>query len=114
MLLGKVHGLFGKMPEVGAVRSAIVVVGLSKDENVLAAPERILEDGGRSKVYIRVMTGCLIGGRPVKIPDAKLGNVFDRLDECLRIDYQRQGMGVNIIRKKSVRTGLRSRIEHRP
>ena len=84
MLLSKIHGLLGEMAEIGAVWSAIAVVSFSKDEDVVTASERILEEGSRSKVYIGVMPRDLVGGRPIEIPYTKLGNVFDRLGNGLQ------------------------------
>jgi hypothetical protein len=43
------------------VGGAVVVVGLGHDDDVVAAPEGILEDGCGTEVDIRVMTRSLVG-----------------------------------------------------
>jgi hypothetical protein len=37
---------------IGAIRGTIVIVGLCKDEDVVAATEGIFEDGSRAKVDV--------------------------------------------------------------
>lgn len=59
--LGLLHDLVGRMTEVGLIRSAVVVVGLGEDEDVVPSSEGILEDGCRAKVDIGVVTGGLVG-----------------------------------------------------
>jgi len=76
-ILGEIHGLLGMVTVVGFVRGAVVVVTFGKDEDVVTATEGILEDCGRTQVDIGVVAGSLVGGRTVKIPDAKLADVGD-------------------------------------
>lgn len=57
------------------VGGAVVVVGFGHDENVVAAPEGILEYGCGTKVDIRVMTWSLVGRRAVEVPDTEVANV---------------------------------------
>ena len=60
VVLGKIHNLLRVVTEVGAVRSAIVVVALCENKDVVAATEGVLEDGSRTKVDIGVTTGGLV------------------------------------------------------
>lgn len=60
---------------VGFVGSAVVVVALGEDEDVIAATERIFEDGDRSQIDIGVATRSLVGGRAVEVPNTQLTNV---------------------------------------
>jgi len=52
MLFGLVHDLLGMVAVVGPVGGAVVVIAFSENEDVVAASERILEDGSRAEVYI--------------------------------------------------------------
>jgi len=79
VFLGKLHRLGSEMAVVGAVGSPIAVVSFSKHKDVATTPEWVLEDGCWSKIYIGIMPWSLVGGRPVEIPYAKLGDVFDVL-----------------------------------
>ena len=63
------------MAVVGFVGSAVVVVALGEDEDVIAATERIFEDGDRSQIDIGVATRSLVGGRAVEVPNTQLTNV---------------------------------------
>lgn len=71
------------MTEVGPVRGAVAVVGLCENQDVVAATEGVLEDGGGTEVDIRVVSRGLIGGRTIEVPDAKLANVCDLLAHSL-------------------------------
>ena len=71
------------MTVVGAVGCAVIVVGLCKDEDVLATAEGVGEDGGGTKVDVRVAAGGLVGGRAIKVPNAELANVSDLLADGL-------------------------------
>ena len=51
-VLGKLHDLSGMVAEVGPVGSAIVVVALGEDKDVVTAAEGVLEDGSSTEVYI--------------------------------------------------------------
>ena len=68
---------------VSLVRRAVVVVRLGHDEDVVAAAERVLEDGGGAKVDIRVVPMCLVGGRAIEIPLAQLADVRNLLVDSL-------------------------------
>lgn len=83
MLLGEIHALLARMTKIGVVGSPIVVVSLSKHENVLATTERILENGSGTEVDIRVVARSLVGGRAVKVPNAQFGDVGDGFRQCL-------------------------------
>jgi len=84
MLVGSlVHDLLGVMAVVGPVGGSVVVVGLCKDEDVVTATERILEDGSRTQVDIGIMSGCLVGGGTVKVPDSELANICNLLADGL-------------------------------
>lgn len=61
MFLGLVHDLLGVMTVVGPVGGAIVVVGLSEDENVGGASEGVLEDRSRAEVDVGVAAWGLVG-----------------------------------------------------
>ena len=52
LIFGKLHGFVSVMAVVCPVRSAIVVVGLGEDEDVVAPSEGVFKDGGGTKVYI--------------------------------------------------------------
>ena len=60
------------MAEVCLVRGAVIVVGLSQDEDVVAPTEGVFEDGGRAKVDIGVVTRSLVSRGAVEIPDTEL------------------------------------------
>jgi len=62
LLYDLVHDFFGMVAVVGSVRRSVIVVGLGEDENVVTAAERVLEDGSRSKVDVRVVAGSLVCG----------------------------------------------------
>jgi hypothetical protein len=79
VFLGKVHDLGSVVTVVGLVGSAIVVVTLSEDEDVVTATEGVLENGSGPQVDIGVATRSLVGGRTVEIPDTELTNVGDFL-----------------------------------
>jgi hypothetical protein len=83
--------------EVGLVGGAVVVVRLAEDDDVVAATEGILEDGGRTEVDVGVMPRGLVGGRPVEVPDAELADVGDLgLDGLERVSGQKRGAGDNV------------------
>ena len=56
----EVHDLLCVMTEVGLVGSAVGVVGLGEDEDVVTATEGVLEDGSSPKVDIGVGTIRLV------------------------------------------------------
>lgn len=85
-----VHDLLRVMAVVGLVGSAIVVVALGKNEDVVTSTERVLEDGSGAKVYIRVVARGLVSGRAVKIPDAELVDACDFLGHSLLGGPRRQ------------------------
>jgi hypothetical protein len=66
--LDSLHDLVGVVAVVGRVGRAIVVVRLAEDEDVVALAERVLEDGDRPKVDVRVVARGLTGRRAVKVP----------------------------------------------
>jgi hypothetical protein len=73
------------MTVIGPVRSAVVIVTLGKDEDVVAAAERILEDGSRAQVDVRIMARSLVGGGTIEVPNAELADVGDLLAHGLRV-----------------------------
>lgn len=66
--LDGLHDLVGVVAVVGRVGRAVVVVRLAEDEDVVALAERVLEDGDRAQVDVRVVAGGLAGRRAVKVP----------------------------------------------
>lgn len=76
-VLGLVHNFLRVVTEISAVGGAIVVVGLCKNENVVTTAERILEDGSGAEIDVRVISRSLIGGRAIKVPNAKGADVSD-------------------------------------
>jgi hypothetical protein len=62
---------------VGPVGCAIVIVCFAQDEDVIASTEWILEDRDGTKINIRIMTGGLVGGGAIEIPDPELTDVGD-------------------------------------
>ena len=83
MVFGEVHDLGGMVTVVGLVRSAVVVVTLGEDEDVVTFSEGVLEDGSRPQVDIGVATRGLVGGRTVEIPYTQLTNIGDFLVNSL-------------------------------
>ena len=83
VVLGEVHDFGGMVTVVGLVGSAVVVIALGKDEDVVTTTEGVLEDGRGPQVDIGVATGSLVGGRTVEIPDTQLANVGDLLINSL-------------------------------
>lgn len=83
MVLGEIHDLLGVVTVVGAVGSTVVVVSLGENEDVLSAAERVLEDGGRTEMDVRVVTWGLVGGRAIKVPDAEVVDGLDLLGDRL-------------------------------
>ena len=86
LVLGEVHDLLGMVTVVGAVGGSVVVVALSEDEDVVAAAEGVLEDGGRAEVDIRVIAGGLVGGGTIEVPDAEGANVRNLLVDGLEAE----------------------------
>jgi hypothetical protein len=84
LLLCLLHDLVGMVAVVGPVGGAIVVVGLCKDEDVVTATEGILEDRGGTKVDIGVVSGSLVGGGAIEVPDTELADVGDLLGDGLK------------------------------
>lgn len=74
------------MAEVGFVGGAVVVVGLGENEDVIAATEGVLEDGGRAEVDIGVVTRGLVGRGTIKVPNAELADVGDFLGNGLKTE----------------------------
>lgn len=83
LVLSLVHDLLGVMTEVGLVRSAIVVVALRENQDVVTTTEGVFEDGGGAEVDIRIVSGSLIGGGTIEIPDTKRANVINLLGDSL-------------------------------
>lgn len=80
---GLVHDFLGMMTIIGSVGSAVVVVCLGEDEDVVTTAERILEDGSWAEIYIGVMARSLVCRGTVKVPDSKLANVRNLLADGL-------------------------------
>lgn len=83
LLLSKVHDLRSMVTEVGAVGSAVAVVALGENKDVVAAPEGVLEDGSRAEVDVGVVTGRLVRGRTIEVPDPQGADVGHLLGDCL-------------------------------
>ena len=83
-VLSEFHDLGGMVAVVGFVGSAVVVVALGEDEDVIAATEGILEDGSRPQIDIGVATGSLVGGRTVEVPNTQLTDVGNFVVNGLR------------------------------
>lgn len=78
------HHLVGVMSVVGRVGGTVVVVGLTKDEDVVSLSEGVLEDGDRSKVDVGVVAGGLAGGRSVEVPLCKAqGRTAEMVRQCV-------------------------------
>ena len=86
LVLGKLHNLGGMVAVVGPVGGTVVVVALGENEDVVAATEGVLEDGGRAEVDIRVIAGGLVGGGTIEVPDAEGANVRDLLVDGLETE----------------------------
>lgn len=78
-LLGLLHDLVRVVAEVGLVGSAIIVVALRKDEDVVAATERVFEDGSGTEVDVGVSSGSLVSRRTIEIPDPELVDALNLL-----------------------------------
>ena len=85
-VLGKLHDLSGMVAEVGPVGSAIVVVALCEDEDVVAAAEGVLEDSSRAEVDVGVVAGRLVGGGAIEVPDAQGADVGHLLGDSLETE----------------------------
>jgi len=79
VFLGEFHDLGGMVTVVGPIGSAVVVVALSEDDDVITTAEWILKDGSWPQVDVGVTTGSLVGGRTVKVPNTQLTDVGDFL-----------------------------------
>ena len=88
MILSEVHDLGGVVAVVGLVGSAVVVVTLGEDENVVTTTEGVLEDSSGPQVDVGVAAGSLIGGRTIEIPNTQLTDVGDFLVNGLYSDSQ--------------------------
>lgn len=88
VVLSEVHDLGGVMTVVGLVGSAIVVVTLGEDDDVVTATEGVLEDGSGPQVDIGVATRSLVGGRTIEIPNTQLTDVGDFFVNGLQDDVQ--------------------------
>lgn len=77
LVLCLLHDLCGMVTVVGPVGGTVVVVALCEDENVVTTTEGILEDGGGTKVDVRIVTWGLVGRRTVKVPNAEVSNILD-------------------------------------
>ena len=94
VILGEVHDLGGMVTVVGLVGSAVVVVTLGEDEDVVTLTEGILEDGSGPQVDIGVATRGLVGGRTVEIPDTQLSDISDFLVHSLYDNNQTTHQGI--------------------
>lgn len=75
------------MTEVRLIGGAVAIVGGSKDNNIITTAERIFVEGDWTKVNIRVMARCLVGGGTVKVPVGELAQVSDLVSDCLKGNY---------------------------
>ena len=83
LLLCLFHDLGGMVAVVGPVRGTVVVVGLGEDEDVVTATEGILEDRSGTEVDIGIISGSLVGGGAIEVPDTELADVGDLLGDGL-------------------------------
>jgi hypothetical protein len=106
--LGGFHGFVRVVTIVGLVRGAVVVIALGEDEDVIAATEGVLEDGGGAQVDVGVISRSLVGGGTVKVPDTELANVRDLLAHGLMVRKE------SILVNRWGRVGLTVVFERRP
>lgn len=66
------HDLGALMAEVVLVGGAIGVPALGQDNDVGRAAEGVGEDGARAEVDVGVVTGGLVGGGTVEVPDGEI------------------------------------------
>lgn len=78
-----VHDLLRVVTVVGPVGGSVVVVRLGENENVVATTEGIPEDGRRTKVDVRVVSGGLVRRRTIKVPDTEVAEVLYGLGDRL-------------------------------
>ena len=94
MVLGEVHNLGSMVAVIGLVGSAVVVVTLGEDEDVVTFTEGVFEYGSGPQVDIGVASRGLVGGRTVEIPDTQLTNVGDFLVNSLYDNGQTTHQGI--------------------
>lgn len=68
---------------VRPIRSAIAVVGGSKDENIVTTTEGVFVIDNRTEGNIGVMARSLVGGGTIEVPVGKLVHVSDLVWERL-------------------------------
>lgn len=88
LFLGEFHDLGGVVTVVGFVGSAVVVVALGEDEDVVTTTEWVFEDGSWPQVDVRVAARSLVGGRTVKVPNTQLTDIGDFFINSLHHDSQ--------------------------
>lgn len=76
-VLSELHDLCGMVAMVGPVGSAVVVVALGEDEDVVTATEGVLEDSGGPQIDIGVATRGLAGRGAIEVPNTQLTDVSD-------------------------------------
>lgn len=77
------HDLGALMAVVVLVGGAVGIPALGEDDDVGGAAEGIGVDGAGAQVDIGVVTGSLLGGGTVEVPDRKVGGLPVLLVECL-------------------------------
>lgn len=67
-----VHHLQARLTLVCVARSAVKLVGIAHDQDVVAAAEGILVDGHRVQIGVRVGALSLVARAAIVIPDGQL------------------------------------------
>jgi hypothetical protein len=76
------------MTVVVLVGGAVGVPALSEDDDVGRAAEGVGEDGAGAEVDVGVVTGGLLGGGAVEVPDGEILGLPVLLVECLWVKRQ--------------------------
>jgi hypothetical protein len=86
-LFGELHDLICMVAVVCLVGGTITIKTFGEDKDVVATTERVSKDSARTEVYVRVVTGSLIGGGAIEIPRAKLGDIGHLLIDGLKTEW---------------------------
>jgi hypothetical protein len=78
-----VHDLHAVMTEVVLVGSSVAHDAFCQDNDVWRATERIRVDGARAEVNVGVVTGGLVRGGTIEVPDGKVRGLVVLLRESL-------------------------------
>jgi hypothetical protein len=102
--LSFVKDLLSVVAVVSSVGSAVIVVGLSENKDVVSTAEGVFEDGGGTEVDVGIMAGSLIGRRTIKVPDTELADVGNLLADGLMIS----GYGIRVSGKQLLAASMRT------